>query len=274
MIWMWYLFVLSAFLTPAHEQGLQLRAFTGYLVYYNQLDYLMSAITASKNLDGCSARSVESASSDFSHRHVGPRPSGIPEKNDLMTGYGKMALLYAVVCLALVNFVVADCPSGYYIYQRYTTGCSSSPSCGGNKFVSSSDGCTWWFWPYNERYYTCDVCSSCPGISCSSGNYVAGCGGGSAGTCTQCSAGTYSLYGTGKKKFSRLRSKWIVNIQSPCEIFFNRTTRGVFLRSCCFFSSQGVSRVLRATIAAQVLLLVSSYIHDWFNWKVDLKKSF
>jgi hypothetical protein len=48
---------------PAHEQGLQLRAFTGYvLVTYNQLDYLMNAITASKNLDGCSARSVVSAS--------------------------------------------------------------------------------------------------------------------------------------------------------------------------------------------------------------------
>ena len=48
---------------PAHEQGLQLRAFTGYLlVSYNQLDYLMNAITASKNLDGCSARSVVSAS--------------------------------------------------------------------------------------------------------------------------------------------------------------------------------------------------------------------
>ena len=37
---------------PAHEQGLQLRAFTGYLlVSYNQLDYLMNAITARKNLD-------------------------------------------------------------------------------------------------------------------------------------------------------------------------------------------------------------------------------
>jgi hypothetical protein len=47
---------------PAHEQGLQLRAFTGYLlVSYNQLDYLMNAITARKNLDGCSARSVVSA---------------------------------------------------------------------------------------------------------------------------------------------------------------------------------------------------------------------
>jgi hypothetical protein len=39
---------------PAHEQELQLRAFTGYLlVSYNQLDHLMNAITASKNLDGC-----------------------------------------------------------------------------------------------------------------------------------------------------------------------------------------------------------------------------
>ena len=41
------------------------------------------------------------------------------------------------------------------------------------------------------------VCSTCSASSCSAGQYLSGCGGSSAGTCTQCAAGSYSI-STGK----------------------------------------------------------------------------